>query len=72
MEQSGLKIPGNLPIGSPMIGAVQLKMTAMQLDTAREALATAQQVAPAAGGDIAATADVVLELSAAAEQLMSQ
>ena len=43
-----------------MIGAVQLKMTAMQLDHAREALATAQQVAPAAGGDVAQTSAVVL------------
>ena len=54
-----------------MIGAVQLKMTAMQLDHAREALATSQQVSAAAGGDVVATSDVVLELSAAAEQLLA-
>ena len=51
-----------------MIGAVALKLQAQQLDHAREALTTAQQ-AGAAGGTQAA-ADVVLELSVAAEQLL--
>jgi hypothetical protein len=51
-----------------MIGAVALKLQAMQLDHAREALSTAQQVAGAEG---AASPDVVLELSAEAQKLLS-
>ena len=54
-----------------MIGAVQNKMNAQQLSHATEALATAQQLSPAAGGDAATTADVVLDLSPAAEHLLS-
>jgi hypothetical protein len=51
-----------------MIGAVALKLEAHRLDQAREALSTAQQVAAAGGAQ--AAPDVVLELSAAAEQLL--
>ena len=51
-----------------MIGAVALKLQAQQLDHAREALTTAQQASAAGGAQ--ATPDVVLELSAAAEQLL--
>lgn len=51
-----------------MIGAVALKLQAQQLDHAREALTTAQQVSAAGGAQ--ATPEVVLELSAAAEQLL--
>ena len=51
-----------------MIGAVALKLQAQQLDHAREALTTAQQASAAHGAQ--ATPDVVLELSAAAEQLL--
>ncbi len=51
-----------------MIGAVALKLQAQQLDHAREALTTAQQAGGARGPQ--ATAEVVLELSAAAEQLL--
>ena len=51
-----------------MIGAVALKLQAHQLDQAREALSTAQQVSAAGGAD--ASPEVVLELSAQAEQLL--
>jgi hypothetical protein len=54
-----------------MIGAVQSKMNATQLGHATEALATAQQLSPAAGGDAATPPDVVLELSPAAEHLLA-
>ena len=52
-----------------MIGAVALKLQAQQLDHAREALTTAQQAS--ARGGAAATPEVVLELSSAAQQLLS-
>jgi hypothetical protein len=52
-----------------MIGAVALKLQAHQLDSAREALSTAQQAAGQEGA--AATPEVILELSAEAQQLMS-
>ena len=52
-----------------MIGAVALKLQAQQLDHAREALSTAQQVAAQRGA--AGAPDVVLELSDEAQQLMS-
>ncbi|HEV2814480.1 MAG TPA: hypothetical protein VGW10_14590 [Solirubrobacteraceae bacterium] len=52
-----------------MIGAVALKLQAHQLDSAREALSTAQQAAGQEGA--AATPEVVLELSAEAQKLMS-
>ena len=52
-----------------MIGAVALKLQAQQLDHAREALSTAQQVAAHKGA--AAAPEVVLELSAEAQRLMS-
>ena len=51
-----------------MIGAVALKLQAHQLDHAREALSTAQQVAAAGGAQ--AAPEVILELSAEAEQLL--
>ena len=52
-----------------MIGAVALKLQAQQLDHAREALTTAQQAAGQEGA--AATSEVVLELSAEAQKLLS-
>jgi hypothetical protein len=51
-----------------MIGAVALKLQAQQLDHAREALGNAQQVAATGGAQ--ATPEVILELSAQAEQLL--
>ena len=51
-----------------MIGAVALKLQAMQLDHAREVLSTSQQVSGAEGS--ASSADVVLELSAEAQKLL--
>ena len=51
-----------------MIGAVALKLQAMQLDHAREVLTTAQQVSGAEGA--AASPEVVLELSAEAQKLL--
>ncbi len=51
-----------------MIGAVALKLQAQQLDHAREALSTAQQVSGQERP--AASADAVLELSAQAQQLL--
>ena len=52
-----------------MIGAVALKLQAQQLDHAREALATAQQAS--AQGGAQASPEVVLELSAEAQKLLS-
>ena len=52
-----------------MIGAVALKLQAQQLDHAREALTTAQQVAGQEGAS--ASPEVVLELSAEAQKLLS-
>jgi len=52
-----------------MIGAVALKLQAQQLDLARAALTTAQQVSEQGG--VAATPAVILELSSAAEQLLA-
>ena len=69
MSGFALKIGAELPIGSRMIGAVALKLQAQQLDHAREALTTAQQAS--AQGGAAATPEVVLELSSAAQQLLS-
>ncbi len=69
MCRFALKIGAEVPIGSRMIGAVALKLQAQQLDHAREALTTAQQAS--AQGGAAATPEVVLELSAAAERLLS-
>ena len=51
-----------------MIGAVALKLQAQQLDHAREALSTAQQ---AMSQGPQATPEVILELSAEAQKLMS-
>ena len=51
-----------------MIGAVALKLQAQQLDHAREALSTAQQMSAAGGAQ--ATPEVILELSVEAEQLL--
>ena len=51
-----------------MIGAVALKLQAMQLDSAREALSTAQQASGQQGA--AASPDVILELSAEAQKLL--
>ncbi|MDQ3740927.1 MAG: hypothetical protein M3320_04215 [Actinomycetota bacterium] len=51
-----------------MIGAVALKLQAQQLDHAREALSTAQQVSGQEGS--AAATEVVLELSAEAQKLL--
>ena len=53
-----------------MIAAVALKLQALQLDQARESLATVQQ-APASPADPAAQAGAILELSAAAQALLS-
>jgi hypothetical protein len=69
MCRFGLKIGPDLPIGSRMIGAVALKLQAQQLDHAREALSTAQQVSAQSGA--AAAPEVILELSAEAQKLLS-
>jgi hypothetical protein len=53
-----------------MIGAVQLKLQAMQLDDARNALASAQQAAAQPAAPVP-QADVILDLSAAAQALLA-
>ena len=54
-----------------MIAAVALKLQAMQLDQARESLATAQQAPAPSAAQPAAQAGAILELSAAAQALLS-
>jgi hypothetical protein len=57
--------------GGCMIAAVALKLEAMQLDQARSAIAVAQQAPPPSPENPAASAGAILELSAAAQQLLS-
>ena len=52
-----------------MIGAVQVKLLSLELSSARDALANAQAVSVQPGGTTV-QAEVVLELSAAAQQLL--
>ena len=53
-----------------MIAAVALKLQAMQLDQARESLATVQQAPAPSASQPAAQAGAILELSAAAQALL--
>ena len=54
-----------------MIAAVALKLQAMQLDQARESLATVQQAPAPSSASPAPQAGAILELSAAAQALLS-
>ena len=54
-----------------MIGAVQVKLLSLELNSARDALANAQAVSVQPGGTTV-QAEVILELSAAAQALLTQ
>ena len=54
-----------------MIAAVALKLQAMQLDQARESIASAQQAPAASPASPVPQAGAILELSAAAQALLS-
>jgi hypothetical protein len=69
MAALGLKILAVRPKPSPMVGAVQMKLLSLELGTVRDALANAQAVSVQPGAT-EVQAEVILELSAQAQQLL--